>query len=333
VSGAYGIGAEVYYLAGFSPLPAKGKLLMVSGVSGRHPMASQEKIEYWTRVYGYANIALRLPDNVIALDVDAYKDDLVRLDVLQEQLGPLPNTWNSDSRGGVGGKLLYRVPPGMKWQSSIGGITIVQHTHRYVMAMPSYNRMSDSNYMWYNGLDGEIVPDYQIPSIDDLTEFPLRWVKATEKHETQKYYHLEPQDVELDMFNDGEPCPYTLRLREICIAKLRESYASGLHDSALSITGTLMMAASNGHIGIPSVITELGAVFQRAPRNRDLVSEWFNIVDFVLANIEIDNVSEFDSCNLKLELEYEDDFRVLQKAGLSLRQISRRLHRSRRNAS
>lgn len=329
MSGPYGVGAETYYLAGFSPLPAKGKLLMVTGVSGRHPMASHEKVEYWTRVYGHANIALRLPSNVIALDVDAYKGDLDRLDTLQDQLGLLPKTWNSDSRGGSGGKLLYRVPFDMKYQSSIGGITVVQHTHRYVMAFPSYNRESRSNYVWYMGLSGSVVPDYQIPSVEDLTELPENWVRILEKQVTQRYHNLEPQDVELDMFNDEEPCPYTIRLAQICREKLKESYASGLHDTALSITGSLMKAASNGHTGIPTVVLEMGDIFRCAPRNRDLATEWFNIVDFVLANVEADNITELDTCKINLEFEFEDDFTILQNAGLTIRQINRRLFRRR----
>lgn len=330
MSGPYGIGAETYYLAGFSPLPAKGKLLMATGASGRHPMAPFEKIQYWIRVYPNANIALRLPENVIALDIDAYKDDLTRLDVLQTQLGTLPKTWNSDSRGGTGGKLLYRIPTGTKWQSSIGGITVVQHTHRYVMAFPSYNRESDSKYLWYNGLNGSEVPDNTIPSVDDLSELPDKWIKILEKHPTETYYNLEPQDIELDMFNDEEPCRYTMRLAQVCRQKLQESYDSGLHDTALSITGSLIQAASNGHTGIPTVVLEMGDIFRSAPRNRDLATEWFNIVDFVLAHVEADNISEFDTCKLNLEFEYDDDFTILQKAGLTFRQINRRLFRNRR---
>ncbi len=292
---------------------------MVTHASGRHPMASLEKIESWTRTHGQYNIALRLPDNVLALDVDVYKGDLDRLEILQEQLGTLPKTWNSDSRGGQGGKLLYRVPSGMKWQSSIGGITIVQHTHRYVMAFPSFNKESNSKYIWHYGLDGKIVPDYTIPSIDDLTELPEKWIKALEKHETQRYYNLEPQDIELDMFNDGEPCPFALKLMQTCKEKLTQSYDSGLHDTGLSVIGSLMKAASDGHTGIPTAVLEMGDIFRSAPRNRDLATEWFNIVDWQLAQIEADNISEFDTCRLKIELEIQDDFIIYRNAGMSFK--------------
>lgn len=304
-------------------------MLMVTGASGRHPMAGLDKIENWLKTYSHANIALRLPTNVIGLDVDAYKNDLDRLEVLEEQLGPLPVTWNSDSRGGQGGKLLFQVPPDKKWQSSIGGITIVQHTHRYVMALPSYNRESHSNYQWHQGLSGIIVPDYQIPSVDDLSELPSTWTNVLEKHQTQTFYNLEPQDIELDMFNDEEACPYTLRLANICKKKLKESYTSGLHDTALSITGSLIQAASNGHTGIPTVVLELGDMFRSAPRNRDLATEWFNVVDFVLAHVEADAISELDPCKISVDFQYEDDFKILQNAGLTLRQINRRLYRRR----
>jgi len=313
----YGISAIPYFDAGFSPLPALGKLLVVKGASGRHPMASRQQIEKWSKTHGPFNVALRLPKNVLALDVDTYKGDLDRLAKLEAELGKLPTTWNSDSRGGQGGKLLYRIPDELaseRWQSNISGITIVQHTHRYVMALPSRNKESNSRYQWYMGLNGPLVPDYQIPTVNDLTDIPEEWASVLKKTVDPMYYETSGiSNDDLDIFNTGEPCTYMKILTEMCAKRLVDCYGTGLHDTGLSIIGLLVLAACDGHAGIVDAMEIISDIFVNAPRSRDLGNEWNNLLAFVLANVDVDTISEVDSCDLKInmtstsknEIEYE----------------------------
>lgn len=309
--GPYSLSAMTYYEAGFSPLPAIGKLLRVSGATGRHPIATREQVEQWVKTHGSFNVALRLPKNVIGLDIDAYKGDFERLRLLEEKLGKLPTSWNSDSRGGNGGKLLFRVPnchESAKWKSNISDITIIQHSHRYVMALPSYNRESDSKYLWYEGLGGSLVKDFHIPAVNDLTELKEDWVAELIKEEIAQeaspmYGHIN--NDELDVFNDNEPCKYMNILTEMCVNRLIDSYNHGLHDTCLSIIGLLVTTATDGHSGVQQAMDKISEAFCQAPRNRDLVSEWNNLLEFVLAKVDVNSISETDLCDLSIVLENE----------------------------
>lgn len=301
IRGPYEISALTYYEAGFSPIPAMGKLLVVKEASGRYPMVSREKIEKWSKTHGPFNVALRLPLNALAFDIDSYKGDINKLRELEESLGKLPPTWNSDSRGGDGGKIIYRIPDEFasdKWLSSINGITIVQHTHRYVMAFPSYNKESDSRYLWYYGLGGLMVPDQQIPSIDGLTELPRAWATALRKQGEVIFNQTEVYNVGLDDFNSDAPCQYMTVLTQMCKEDLIAAYDSGLHDTGFKVIGRIVRAAAIGHSGITEALEELSEVFCAAPRTRDLGAEWNNSLPYILAQTEI--TSTTDICDLKL---------------------------------
>lgn len=332
--------ALAYFEAGFSPLPALGKLVIVKQASGRHPIAPKERVEKWSKTHSPFNIALRVPPNVLALDIDAYKGDIERLEKLEAELGKLPITWNSDSRGGEGGKLLFRIPDHLasyKWESNIAGITVVQHTHRYVMVLPSLNKESDSRYKWYMGLNGLLVPDYQIPTVDDLAEMPEAWALSLRKTVEPMYYENSGiSNDDLDMFNDDPPCAYMQVLTDMCCKKLEDAYDSNVHDTGLSVVGMLVKAASDGHSGIVQAMDKLAETFLAAPRRRDLGSEWNNLLSFVLANVETDNISEIDTCGLTINLDrniiqgkvsklFEDVHILRTQTNLTASQIRRRL--------
>lgn len=297
----YEISAVTYFEAGFSPLPAWGKLLAVEKASGRYPLAELDQIKKWSKSFKSANVALRLPINVIAIDIDAYKGDLERLAKLEVELGPLPVTWNSDSRGGKGGKLLFRVPIQSKWKSNIGGITIIQHTHRYVMVLPSYNRESETRYMWYLGLGGEQVPDYRIPTIEDIAELPSTWVEALKKEDQIMFSsNSEANNFGLGAFNKDTTCVYVETLTGMCKEKLIDAYDFGLHDTGIEVIFTLLIAGVNGHAGVAEAIEEMSEVFCSASRPRDLGAEWNNLLDWALANVPTDEISNIDVCNLTI---------------------------------
>lgn len=304
MSGPYGISALTYYEAGFSPLPALGKLLVVKNASGRHPVVSKSQIERWSITHGPFSVALRVPKNVLGLDVDAYKGDLKKLEALEDSLGKLPLTWNSDSRGGDGGKILYKIPDHLlsdKWISNINGITVVQHTHRYVMAFPSYNKESQSRYLWYLGLGGDLIPN-QIPAVDDLTELPESWIETLRKQvDLMHDYDTYAMNNDLDLFNDDAPCPYMETLIQMCKDKLIASYDGGLHDTANSVLGIVIMAAVNGHAGVAEAVEGLSKVFCDGPRQRDLGSEWDSMLSYILPKIDPDTISESDTCKLSID--------------------------------
>ena len=129
----------------------------------------------WAEEEPGGNLALRLPDGVIGIDVDAYdaKTGAATLAEAERRWGKLPPTYRSTSRDdGISGIRLYRVPPGTQLQTvirfpelGIGDIEIVQRHHRYVMCWPSIHP-NGNRYRWIAEIDGSIMD--QPPAVDDV---------------------------------------------------------------------------------------------------------------------------------------------------------------------
>lgn len=120
---------------------------------------------------GPQNIALRLPPNVIALDVD----DTGGLLALTDKLGTLPPTWRAHSGGSRLGHLYYRLPAGVTsegWGAPCFGVDLLRYGHRYSVVWPSLHP-SGSRYGWS---PGEVGADKAFPAPGDLPELPAAWV-------------------------------------------------------------------------------------------------------------------------------------------------------------
>lgn len=181
--GPYATAADLYWQAGWRgivPLPARAKKNPPKGYTGdggTYPYYP----EVWEWINGPAgagNIALRMPANVIGLDVDAYGDKpgAETLALAESAHGPLPPTWRTTSRDdGVSGIRLYRVPEGLAWPGEIGGATeIIQARHRYAIVWPSVHP-EGRTYRWI-GPDG--VVSTTIPDPDTLPLLPQEWIEA-----------------------------------------------------------------------------------------------------------------------------------------------------------
>lgn len=168
------------------PLPAGEKSPPLKGVTGNvaaedAEQAAQMAQTAWQEAAGGSNLALRMGDTIIALDVDTYdgKRGAETLAALEAQLGKLPATYMSTRRGDPlkSGQRFFRVPAGMKWEGKPGrDIEIVQMTHRYSVAYPSV--VDGLQYTWF-GLDGEETAE--IPHVDDLPALPGTWIERLKK--------------------------------------------------------------------------------------------------------------------------------------------------------
>ena len=121
------------------------------------------------------NIALRLPPNVIALDVD----DTAAFLALVELVGPLPATWRVHSGGDRLGHLYYRLPAGIVstgWGAPCPGVDLLRHGHRYSIVAPSLHP-SGTTYTWARPdvREGSDQRD-ALPGPGDLPELPAAWV-------------------------------------------------------------------------------------------------------------------------------------------------------------
>lgn len=178
----YRTAADLYWKAGWHgilPLPIQAKKNPPAGYTGsggKYP--SYPDIAAWVEDNGHGNIALRMPVNVVGLDVDAYgdKDGARTITLAAAMHGELPPTWRTTSRDdGVSGIRFYRVPEGLAWPGELGnGTEIIQRSHRYALVWPSIHP-EGRTYRWISP-DG--VVSTHIPDPDDLPSLPQTWVEA-----------------------------------------------------------------------------------------------------------------------------------------------------------
>lgn len=174
----YADGAWLYRGADWvGVIPVHGKYPPPSGWTGADGgWPSGADIQSWVDTAPAENIALRLPSDIIGIDVDAYADKRGRqtLEQCESDWGPLPSTWRSTSRDdGISGIRLYRVPEGLRFPGQLpgGGVELIKWDHRYCMAWPSIHP-EGRTYRWTK--DG--VTAIGIPRPDELPLLPVDWL-------------------------------------------------------------------------------------------------------------------------------------------------------------
>ena len=127
------------------------------------------------------NLGIRMPPDVIGLDVDAYKKGLESLRDLIDKLGPLPATYISHNhRNDESGIRFFLVPRMPAWIAGLPGIDIIQRHHRYAAVWPS-THPSGRSYDWW---DQTIkAPAEAIPHVDDLPDLPQPWIEELSRDE------------------------------------------------------------------------------------------------------------------------------------------------------
>jgi len=155
---AYARYAEAYLSAGWSPIPARGKIVLSDGVTGREGRNATEKdVERWAAKYPDANIAIRMPKGCIGVDVDDYDDKRggETIAARERDAGSrLHSDYKITSREkrerGRSGIYLFRLPRGWEDYEFPGnagpGVELIQRHHRYFMAPPSLHPVSRDEY-------------------------------------------------------------------------------------------------------------------------------------------------------------------------------------------
>lgn len=203
----YASAAHVYRSLGWrGVLPAD-----LNGKRGRVPAGytgavdvdpDDATIQRWMGEHAGRNVALRLPSDVIGIDVDAYDgktgDQTIAYAAEQHGCGELPPTWSSTARGPDQPSRiwLYRVPAGRRWRADLGnksGVELIQRGHRWVRVWPSTNQRLlnkprvDPTYRWYapDG-SGSAAP----PRPEELAELSAPWIELLELASGESVAHL-----------------------------------------------------------------------------------------------------------------------------------------------
>ena len=166
--------ALAYFEAGWHPieLPAGAKAPPPEGRTG---YGGSDLTEAEIRAAEWVgNIGLRMPPDVIGLDVDAYHGGDATLARLLTKCGPLPPTWIAHSgRNDGSGIRLFRVPVGFAWVTSLPGIEIIQRGHRYTLVFPSIHP-EGRPYGLVDQTEATFTTEF--PAVEDLPELPWPWI-------------------------------------------------------------------------------------------------------------------------------------------------------------
>lgn len=224
-------------------------------------------IAAWCERFKDGNLCLRMPDGVVAIDVDNYgaKHGGKALTEAVRRWGPLPSAPRTTSREGdfVSGIRLFRVAPETVLRDrinfpelGIGDIEICQHHHRYVIAWPSIHP-EGGQYWWRNDAN-QLVG---IPTVDELPWLPPRWVDGLRK---------SPADLTGDAGFDVRPtltpgeASATVQQRLSQAIKELNLPGTSRHDTTRKHVLALMRMGKSGEPGVGKSLQLLCDVFVAA---------------------------------------------------------------------
>lgn len=193
----FGSAAQIYFDAGWKPIPGKkeeGNTPAVNRHSGRTNLrvADQSKLGAWKNQFRDSSVNLRLWDvegeafEIIGIDVDHYdgKKGYEYLLEVEKELGKLPPTWRSSSRGSLdenpSGIRFYKVPLGLNFWDLGNNVDCIWKGNRYATAWPSVSGKTGRSYRWY-GPDDSLADVGVVPTVWELPELPDAWVDRLTK--------------------------------------------------------------------------------------------------------------------------------------------------------
>lgn len=280
--------ASGYLEAGWFPLPLPAGEKSppprgMTGADGVNLTRDQVESEPWG-----GNIGLRMPTNVIGLDVDGYgtKRGHAELDALHERLGPLPATWGSTSRDDGSMIRYFRVPADRRWKDASGDIQVISWHYRYAVAPPSIHP-EGRPYRWVRP-DGAPESNGFVPSVTDLPELPGTWVReldVTDKPRTVKRdTTLSAAEEFVSGLPDGPMCPAVRGKLDEALADLRDG--GSRHGAALAGALAVANLANIGHSGGRKALSELRDAFDDATAGEDRGDEWNRLLVGAIAKQE-----------------------------------------------
>jgi hypothetical protein len=265
--GNYALAVEQYSAAGWLgvlPLPPRSKMpppKRFTGAGALWPSAA-DRADWSLNTDPECNVALRLPDTVVGLDIDQYGDkrgaEALMAVAAEHGLSPLPLTWRSSARDGPSGIYLFRVPAGTKLRGEAApGVETIQHHHRFAVVWPSWHPTLDVLYRWWTP---EGIVSLRVPRLDELPELPADWLdylvdttpEALAAEHAVAVPRLEPPE---------EWHTLVYRAYDSAVAALRGAQTGSRHDAARNGAMSLCRHESNGLAGSTAALGLLGEVF------------------------------------------------------------------------
>ena len=307
MTGPYGLAAQAYFDAGWSPVPfpANCKWPPVDGYTGVHGAYVDEvTLKKWLRpkarvsagnmvwLAAGGNIGLRLPKTVLGIDVDMYEGKQGRetFAAAIKAWGELPATYYPTAREDGSGIRLFRIPEGLAWPGKLpqgGGVELVRWDHRYAMVDPSTNPDANgARYRWW--VDGIKGPGNDFPTPDEVPDLPALWIEGLtsgKRWTDRPVADLDEADVRMWLSNRNGPEMCATMRRTLTTYQRKARQASddgGTHDAGRDGAWAIIGDAHAGHAGVEKALAELRKTFipatARRADERQAAEEWARIV-------------------------------------------------------
>jgi hypothetical protein len=238
------------------PLPARAKSQPPSGYTGYSgKYASMAEVVAWD---WSGNIAIRLPPDVVGVDVDVYHGGDVGLSKLEEAHGKLPETVWSTSREDGSGIALFRVPNGTTLATDpANGIDMIQAHHRYMVVWPSIHP-EGRIYQWIDEASGEHLDGPPEPV--ELPDLPWGWVTGLAVTKTNAAAAATPEQVRkfIDA-NVAETFPQALK----GIRERLDKYEGSRHDTLVEVSCWALREAAAGYFTARDAIDTITTWWER----------------------------------------------------------------------
>jgi Bifunctional DNA primase/polymerase, N-terminal len=288
----YAAALESYWGQGWPsmmPIPPRQKASPPEGLTGWDgDDPSYADMFSWAEERPDANIALRMPPDVLGIDVDNYKDKHggFTIERHEETWGPLPATWRSTSRDdGVSGIRFYKVPPGLGWVGGLPSVELIHRGHRYAVVCPSIHP-EGRVYRW---IDPDGIPSVSFPSAADLPPLPAAWVVglSTGAHTAEPRAAMDSEQtwtwIEALPGHNHAMCPFMGEWVAKAVADI-SAHAESRHDVTRNQVLAVVRFGETGHLGTSAALDKLRATFirlvtdDRSRTPREATSEWGRIV-------------------------------------------------------
>ena len=254
------------------PLPPNEKFPPAEGTTGNIPaLTAQQTFDVWQGRSETSNLAVRLPETLVGLDVDAHNDKAgaETLAGLEARLGTLPQTYTLSRHGADAPSrhYYYSVPRNIKFVGQAGkNIDVLQATHRYAVAWPS--EVNGQTYEWFDPAGNRIALE-DLPHVSKFPALPGAWLEELTKGsltDARKYAPAEDFGSSEAMQwlasvapGFAEPMPTAV---EECVNKATAEFDATAHDTALRETEHLIRwSVLDGQVGLKAALEKLRAAF------------------------------------------------------------------------
>lgn len=319
------------HAVGWGPLPMNRKKHGHPVVAGYHGYlgtnADANEVAAMAKQHADKNLAVRMPDGVIGIDVDNYdnKRGDAELKRTLRELGikSLPPTYSSTARGDENGPgksriMFYRLPDefkGHRWAGNLNtgdsSVEIICWHNRFANVFPSVHRTGNI-VRWY-GPDGKLCDDDFFPGTDELallddTDFIAHIIK--DRFDLDKVQKAGLNSSQVQSWLDERPGPDMCDTMKALGLEAAEHFAYGVadHTPAATFSMNMINLAVQGHSGVITALNMAKAPFliNIASKSRS-ADEWTRLVDGgvqkVVAELEGWGISAPDECPCAIKAE------------------------------